>query len=62
MKDYEDREFVDLLEFGCPVSVEEEELVRLRCLNHSGATQFPEIDSYLDKQVSHGATLGPLDE
>ena len=63
--DYFDKELCDLLNFGFPIGLvnENQALVDLhvKCKNHSGATEFPdEIWSYLQEERAAGAILGPL--
>ena len=53
---------VQFLEFGWPVDRDPDHPLELGGINHKGATQFPEtIDKYIEKELKHGAMLGPLD-
>ena len=64
MVNYHDREMVEFLEFGWPIShkgnlIDYSGLV----INHKGATNYmQEIDSYLKKQLDRGTLLGPFEK
>ena len=61
--DYEDKQVVEFLKFGFPMSREDgfpDPTPNVH--NHKGATEFPgSVDSYLQKEIQLGATLGPFD-
>ncbi len=59
--DYDDAEVVEFLRYGWPVGVTSECPVNPKCKNHNGALEFPDqIDRYLEKEIAHGAVLGPF--
>ena len=59
--DYHDKEVVQLLKFGFPVSYNSEENPVPAEINHRGATMFPHhIEAYLQKEIRLDATIGPF--
>ena len=62
LQDYEDREVIDWLTFGFPISRSDEfpDPTPAEC-NHRGATLFPEvIDEYIRSEIACGDTMGPF--
>ena len=57
---YDDKEILELLRFGCPISYTGSGSFHKEVKNHKGATDFEkEIDEYLEREKSEGAILGP---
>lgn len=59
----EDELTIGFLEYGCPIGLDRSvPLYNRGVTNHKGAREFPQqIDAYLEKECSLGATIGPLD-
>lgn len=61
LKNYEDVEVCDLLEYGWPIGHFGTTYSSHVKRNHTGATSFPDfIRKYLKKELSYGAILGPF--
>ena len=60
---FPDRDAIDFLEYGFPISFVGEVHQTLPPGNHKGAREFPEaIDDYVRRECELGATLGPFAE
>ena len=60
--DYVDKEIIEFLEFGFPISFHGSNPDRTSCTNHRGARDFPsDIEEYLAKEIGEGAVLGPFE-
>jgi hypothetical protein len=58
---FHDKGIIEFLEFGWPIGYDKDTLPVSKGNNHKGATEFSDcINSYLKKEVSLGATLGPF--
>ena len=63
LTEYEDKEVIEFVKFGWPIGYEGDPPESRKVENHKGATRFPEfINSYLKKEITLGATLGPFAE
>ena len=61
LSEYHDREILEFLRYGFPISWEGKDYPVPANTNHLGATRFPEhIDRYLNKEINLGATIGPF--
>ena len=61
LSNYQDKEVVSLLRYGCPISFSGRDIVRRSCRNHKGAVEFgAQVDEYLKREISEGAVLGPF--
>ena len=62
LKNYEDKEVIELLKFGFPLAHDGKTGNRKIPNNHKGATLFPsQIESILEEEVLSGAAIGPFD-
>lgn len=64
LREYPDKQVIDLLRYGFPISFEGELdwLGGGEVVNHRGAVEFSEkVDEYLCKEISLGAVMGPFD-
>ena len=60
-KDYQDREVLEFLRFGWPLSHVGEISNNPSCKNHRGAIDYPQhVEAYLKEETERGATLGPF--
>lgn len=60
--DYWDREVVEFIKYGFPVSFKGPVPPVRTVKNHKGATDFPQfMDKYIDKEVALSATMGPFE-
>ena len=58
---YKDKQIVQLLKYGCPISFSGDGSFNRKCKNHKGALEFPDqIDKFLTKELEAGAVLGPF--
>jgi hypothetical protein len=61
LRDYEDDQLVELLEFGFPLGYNKKELPVSVIKNHSGAINFESsVDDYIRKELSVGVLAGPF--
>ena len=62
-RDYSDKRGLQYLKFGFPLSlINPSELNNTQITNHFSACQYPQkVQEYIDKEVSLGAILGPVD-
>ena len=63
LTEYHDKEVIEWLQFEFPMSRSDEfpDPTPAEC-NHQGATMYPEqVDTYLEKEIRMGATIGPFD-
>ena len=61
LSEYHDREILEFLRYGFPISWEGKDYPVPANTNHLGATRFPEhIDRYLNEEINLGATIGPF--
>ena len=63
LKDYPDKRLIQYLKFGFPLSIKDPHTLKNKEIsNHFSAMAFPEqVSMYLDKEISLGAMLGPMD-
>ena len=62
LKNYEDREVIQMLRYGFPLSHDGKHGSKQIPRNHLGARNFPnEIQRILDKEVKHNAAIGPFE-
>ena len=62
LREYDDKEVIDLLQFGFPIERDNEIPLEMGGINHNGATKFEEhIDRYIQAELSHSATIGPFE-
>ena len=62
LEDYEDKQIVDFLEFGWPVSFNRSCPLVSTCEPHSSGREYPEsIQFYIDTELGHKALLGPFE-
>ena len=60
---YEDKQLVQLLEFGWPINFDRSAILMSTMHNHASAVQHgQDIQHYVDTELGHGALLGPFDE
>ena len=58
---YHDDQICELMRFGWPINALAQVTSSRPYKNHKGATEYPgEIKRYIEKELSHGAVLGPL--
>ena len=63
LSEYHDKQVVDMLNFGFPVSRNDEVPLEMGGRNHKGATMFEaDIDKYIANEIKCGATLGPFEK
>lgn len=61
LRNYQDKEVCDFLEFGWPIGYESQVWPEPSCKNHLGAIQFPKaVHEYLEKEKKYQAILGPF--
>ena len=61
LRDYPDREVLNFLAFGCPVSYTGVKSPLVKVNNHKGAIEYEQcIEDYLRTKIECGATLGPF--
>ena len=62
LKNYKDKEVVNLLRYGFPLGINDHKtLNRTNISNHSTATQYPtDVQAYINKEKEKGALLGPF--
>ena len=62
LRDYPDKRLIQYIKFGFPLSLQDShELANTDIANYFSATRYPDqVSSYLDKEKSLGAKLGPL--
>ena len=62
LRDYPDKRLIQYIKFDFPLSLQDShELAKTDIANHLSATRYPDqVSSYLDKEKSLGAILGPL--
>ena len=62
LKDYWDKQLLDLLEFGFPLDFDTNTVLTSTEENHASATQFvSHVETYIKKEIKHGAILGPFE-
>ena len=63
LRDYLDRRVLQYIKFGFPLSlINPSELNNTKITNHFSACQYPQqVQEYIDKELSLGAILGPVD-
>ena len=58
---YEDKDVVEWIKFGFPMSRDEDPIIIPATTNHSGALLHSEaIEQYLDTELRHNAIMGPF--
>ena len=63
LQNYEDRQVIEFIRYGWPINYQGEPVANKKCKNHKGAKDYPkEMDSYLRREVTEGATIGPFEE
>ena len=63
LKDYHNKKLIEYLTYGFPLSLRDTRLTITEVTNHYSARQFPDdVQSYLDKEISLGAILGPFNK
>ena len=62
LEDYHNKKLIENLTYGFPLSLQPDtRLTNTEVTNHYSARQFPaDVQSYLDKEISLGAILGPF--
>ena len=61
LRNYDDRQLLEFLQFGWPVGYEGENIPCLNLGNHPSSTNYEShIDNYLSKELSLGALKGPF--
>ena len=63
LKDYSDRQVVDLCRFGWPINISDESFAnRGKAKNWRSALEFPEqMDRYIEREIREGTLLGPFE-
>ena len=62
LKDYWDKQLLDLLEFGFPLDFDTNTVLTSTEENHASATQFfSHVETYIKEEIKHGAILGPFE-
>ncbi len=61
LRNYGDKEIVDLMRFGAPIGLIRETLGVNLHVNHMSAKLYPkDIDNYIEKEIGYQAVLGPF--
>ena len=61
-QNYWDQQLIHLIEYGFPLDFNSKSVLHHDGKNHSSAIDFPvDVQAYLDKEIQHGAIMGPFD-
>ena len=61
LENYKDKDLYDHIEFGSPLNYIKQKLPKVPHKNHASALKHAaSVDSYIDKMITRGAVIGPL--